>query len=504
MKALLAIDVGTSSVKACVFDGDLRRMGTAHFEYALETPSPGCVELDPESCWRAALASVLAAVRSAGLRPSDLAALAVTTQGETLVPVDVRGMPLRKAIVWLDGRADDEARTIAGIVTDREFHAVTGIPGVAPSCPLCKVLRLRDREPFIWERTHRVMLLLDYLLLRLTGRFATDRCLVSSTGYFDLRSGRVWRNILDRNQLGSDWIPDALPCGAPVGEILPSLARDHGFDPHLVVVSGGMDQAASAVGAGNLRMGMVTETTGTALVVAATIDDPDFVRYPLNVMRHAVEGRFLALPYDPTAGIVLKWFRDVFCREEVVLCAQEGRSSYECIDALAAEVPTLAGGLVLFPHFAGMLAPVVDPEVRGAFLGIGLDSGKGHFARAILEGVAYLLREKIDLLAESGIRPHEVVSLGGGARSPLWLGIKASVLRRPVLVPAESESTALGAAMLASVAIGGHRTLEEAADCVRISDRHDPLPSEAAAYEEGYACFRTLYQVLKGLPRSSP
>ena len=262
-----------------------------------------------------------------------------------------------------------------------------------------------------------------------------------------------------------------------------------------------MDQAASAVGAGNLRTGTVTETTGTALVVAATVDDPSVVRFPLNVMRHAAPGRFLALPYNPTAGIVLQWFRDAFCREESERCTRDGRSAYACIDALAEKVPPLAGGLLLFPHFAGMLAPVVDPAARGAFVGIGLDAGKGHFARAILEGVAYMLREQIDLLPESGSRTAGIISLGGGARSPLWLGIKASVLDRPVRVLEESESTALGAAMLASVAIGWHGSLEEASVEVRVARRFDPEPAETAAYAEGFARYKALHPLLSALPR---
>ena len=495
---ILTLDVGTTAVKACVFSPALERLGFAAEEYDLTTTESGFVELDPEVYWAASVRVARKAMAVSGIDPLRIAALGVTSQGETLIPVDVDGRPVRAAIVWLDTRADNEADRLRMAFPDDRFHRTTGIPELGPSCPVAKILWIKEREPEIYARTSRFLLLLDFLLFRLTGRFVTDKCILSSTGYFDIHGGEYWPEMLAALGTESDRLPEILDCGSQAGRVLLEPACDLGIAIGTPVVTAGMDQAASALGAGNVTEGIVTETTGTALVVAATVEKPSYgCSVRVNVMRHAIEGLFLVLPYNQTAGMVLKWFKDEFCQDLVRPCAEAGHSVYACIDALAAGVAPLCGGLLVIPHFMGMLTPEVVPSVRGAFFGVGLDTTRAHFARAILEGIAFMLRENLALLASMGIDARELRSLGGGSKSDLWCRIKAEVSRLDVHAMAQEESASLGAAMLAGLRLGMFGTVTEATEVVASCRIFHPDPVLERIYEHGFLQYRKLLAAVR-------
>jgi xylulokinase len=497
---LLTLDVGTTAVKGCLFSSTLERLGFATEEYDLCTSGTGTVELDPEIYWVAFVRVARKAMAASGVDPLLVSAVAVTTQGETLIPVDDAGLPVRKAIVWLDARADSEATQLRTLFAADAFYRTTGISEIGPSCPVAKVLWIRDREPEVFARTARFLLLLDFLLFRLTGRFVTDRCILSSTGYFDINAGEFWPDMLSTIGVDAARFPEILDCGTYAGGVLPGTADELGIAVGTPVVSAGMDQAVSALGAGNYEEGIVTETTGTALVVAATVAKP-FYDHParLNIMRHAVEGLYLVLPYNQTAGMVLKWFKDEFCRDLIPVCAATGPSIYACIDEMAADVAPLSGGLLVLPHFMGMLTPEVDPSVRGVFFGVGLDTTRWHFARAILEGIAYMLRENLELLASMGIAAKEIRSLGGGARSGLWCRIKADVTGLVVHVMPQEESTSLGAAMLAARYVGMNWKVDEASSRLETRCIYPPDPANGTAYNLGFHRYHALLSAMRPL-----
>lgn len=489
-RCIAVLDVGTTAVKACLFSPALELLACSVQEYALHTQGE-CVEADAaqyKAAARAGLADALA--QAPGLTP---AAVGVTTQGETFVPVDAEGAPLRPFIVWLDSRAQAEAQALRGILDEEMFYKTTGLPEISGALPLAKLLWLRENEPETFFQTHKFLLLEDYLLHWLTGRFVSEKSLQTSTGWFDLHSDTLWAQGLAAAGVSAALLPELLECGAPAGPLLPGPAEELGLPPGIPVVAGAMDQTAAALAAGCTRPGTVTETTGTALVMAACTDAPAFRSgHHVTVYRHALPGKYLYLPIGNTAGMALRWFRDEFCRD-----LPAGAQGYTALDALAQSVPCGCEGLVFLPFLSGSVDPDACPQARAAFFGARLFTTRAHFTRSVMEAVAFLLRDFFDMLEALGCSADTVYSLGGGARSTVWQQIKADACGRAFRVPTCSEATAMGAALLAGwgsrlIAPGTFPACGESA--VYLPDN-----ANAPAYDTAYSLYKSLYAAVKPL-----
>ncbi|NLE45171.1 MAG: hypothetical protein GX620_10650 [Chloroflexi bacterium] len=495
MDYLLSIDAGTTSVKVVVFDELGRVVAGSLHEYQLLTPHPDWVELGPDVYWLSAVAGIADVVGQLGDEAQSIRAVGVTSQGETLIPVDATGRPLRRAIVWLDNRAVDEAQIIASAFDAGRFYEVTGLPEIIPSWPACRMLWLAENEPDVFAQVGKYLLVEDYLIYRLTGRTVTEPGVCTSTGYLDIAGsagdGRTWwPEMLDFVGVSPTQLPELVGTGEVVGQLTRAAAEELGLSRDVVVVTGGMDQIAAAVGAGNLAPGIVSETTGTALVIVSTVDQPTYdsqKRFPLYC--HALPDRYLLEPYCQTAGMVLRWYRDLF----------GGGRGYDELTALAADAPPGCDRLLMLPYLTGATSPHFDPDARGVFHGIGLQHSQGHFVRAILEAVAFELRENVEVLQDMGVAVESVISLGGGARSDLWLQIKADVLGLPVQ-PAEcEETTSLGVAIMSAVAVGLHPDLPTACrHMVRTRPVIEPAPGYGPVYDAAFARYRAVYAALEG------
>jgi xylulokinase len=503
---ILTFDIGTTAIKTSLFDEGLELLAQVGEEYGLKTGAGNLVELDCSRYWEGMLSGTakLGVALAGGSRAaalSQVAAIAVTTQGETLVPVDAQGDALRDAIVWLDGRAVEQAARINERFPPRDFYRVTGLPEVSAATPVAKLLWIKEREPELFRKTASFLLLEDYILMRLTGRRASEPSLLSSSGYYDISRDRYCDEVLDFIGIGKELLPEVLECGSPVGRILPEAAVALGINPSALVLTAAMDQTASAVAAGNLAPGVVSETTGTALVIAATVRKPDF-EHPNRptLYRHALRGEFLVIPICMTAGILLKWFRDEFCPDIVAACAASGKDSYDELCELASRVPAGSGGLVLLPYFTGLINPEVNGAAKGVLFGLGLDTGRNHHIRAILESVAFMLRENLELIESTGVRIDEVRSLGGGSKNAIWLRIKAEACSLPIASMRHSECASLGAAMLAATSLGWYPDLGTAAASANaVASRFEPTGADAAAYEGAYRKYRELYRLVRPL-----
>ncbi len=487
MSFLLALDIGTTSVKAAVFDLSGTCLGVGSQDYRLDTPAPDRVELDPERYWTSACQVVRQAVSGAGIPPEAILALGVSSQGETTICVDQAGQPLYPALVWLDHRAQSEARTLDQAL-GKDAYARTGIPTIDPTWTACKIAWIRDHEPDVFGRTHRFLLAQNFVVHRLTGEFVTDAGIACTTLLLDITSHTWWKEALDAVGLSPGQLPELRSVGDVAGPLTSEAADAMGLRPGLPVVLAGMDQTAGAVGAGNLSPEIISESTGGALTLHVTVDRPDVdpeARIPVYV--HALPGKFLFDPVCETGGMALKWFRDAFCQDEVTRAQEGNQDPYDLITALAAEIAPGCEGLVMLPHLTGAFSPEYEPAARGVFAGFTLAHEKGHFARAVMEAVAFMLRRNIELIRNSGIGVEEIRATGGGAKSPLWLRIKADVCNLP-LVPLRNEDSALtGDAMLAAVALGQFRTLSDAAEAmVSLGDRIEPNPDSRAAYDAAF------------------
>ena len=487
----LTLDVGTTSVKAAVLDARGALLASDTREYALLTPREDIVELDPEVYWRCCREGARAALARSGVEPGRVAAVGACSQGETLIVVDGSGAPLRNAIVWIDNRSKREAEEIRQAMGGRN---PTGQVDVAPTWPATRILWLKRHEPEVFRRAAKFLLVEDFILHRLSGRFVGEYSLYSSSYLLDIRRKDWWPDIMDFVGLERGRLPELHESGERIGGLTPEAAGALGLPAGTPVVSGAMDQTAAMVGAGNLRAGVVTETTGAALVVCETLDAlPARNPSAMAVQYHAVPDKYFLIGWCASGGLTFKWLRDTFFGPEKERAAREGRSAYDLLTEMAAGVERGSQGLYFFPFMSGPGTLPVDPQARGVFWGLEQHHGRAHFVRAVLEALAYVLRENIEEIEALGSPCSEIRSLGGGAASPLWNRIKAEVTGRRIVTMQCPEAASLGVAMLAAVAVGVHGGLEEAArEMVQAAGRFEPDPEGARRYEEIYRGYRAL------------
>jgi xylulokinase len=473
---LVGVDVGTTGVKAIAISEDGTVLARAEEQYPLSTPRPGWAEQDPEDWWRAT-------ERALGALGVEPAGIGLSGQMHGLVAVDSADRVLRPAILWNDQRTAAECAEIERLVGLERLVALTGNrPLTGFTAP--KLLWLRRHEPEVYERIARVLLPKDYVRLRLTGEHATDVSDASGTLLFDVAARRWSGEVLDALELPASWLPPALESPAASGRTPDGVP----------IAAGAGDQAAGALGVGIDAPGLLSVVLGTSGVVFAAL--PEFKADPegrVHAFCHAVPGGWHAMGVMLSGAGSLRWLREAV------------GGTYEELLAEAARWPAGVEGLLFAPYLAGERTPHADPDARAAFAGLSVRHDRGALVRAVLEGVAFGLRDSLDLLAELGVAAEAGRVSGGGARSELWLKIVASVLGLPLQRTAAEEGAAFGAALLGGVASGVFGSPSEAvAACVRVRETIEP----DAAWQEQYASnrdrFRGLYPALRELhPRGS-
>lgn len=497
MKLLMGLDIGTTALKAALFDTAGNLLAVTTREYQLITPQVNYVEESGQVYWDA-FRDAVAALRAA--RPfaeEDEVALAISAQGETLFFLDERGEMLRNAIVWMDNRAMDEAQALKDRFGDETCYAVTGQVSFEPCWPASKILWVREHEPEIFARTAKFLLIEDYFIYRLTGRFATEGSLVCSSTYWDITRKAYWPEMLEFLGIQEDQLPPVLESGEVVGTILPEVAAELGLVQGVTVCTGALDQAAGAIGAGNVAEGMFSETIGAALAVCAPVSRPVFDpnrKMPLHYF--AVPDTYMIHTFT-NGGMTLRWFRDKFCPIELEAQGLRLGDAYDMISKQAAQVPPGSEGLVMLPHLAGSNAPDVNAKAKGVWFGFTLQHTRAHFMRAVMEALGYIVRRNIDSLADMGIQVKEIRSLGGGSKSQVWNQIKADICQIPLETVNSVEAASLGAAILAGKAVGVFEDVQAAvAGMVRVKARTEPDPARKAVYDDGYAMYRKLFEDL--------
>ena len=457
-QTLIGLDVGTSGVKAVALSPDGEVLATADESYPLSTPRPGWSEQDPEDWWRAAQACL-------ARLPDGPVGLSGQMHGLVALGADER--PLRPAILWNDQRTAAECAEIEARVGLDRLIALTGNRALTGfTAP--KLLWLRTHEPETYAQIRHVLLPKDYVRLRLTGERAIDVADASGTLLFDV-AGRCWsEEVCEALELPLAWLPPAHESPA---------------------IAGAGDQAAAALGIGITTPGPVSVVLGTSGVVFAVL--PSYAPDPearVHVFCHAVPGTWHAMGVMLSAAGSAAWLRRAL------------DAGLETLDAEAAGWGPGVEGLLFAPYLAGERTPHADANARGAFTGLSVRHDRGALWRAMLEGVAYGLRDSLELLRALGVRPAVGRVSGGGARSELWLRIVSAVLGLPLERTVSEEGSAFGAALLAGVRAGVFADTGEAVSrCVRVRDRLEPDAAWVEAYEHGYARYRTLYPALRPL-----
>lgn len=499
MALLLGIDIGTTGTKTIALDADQGTVvASAVAEYELLTPRPGWTEQRPEDWWRAA-AETIRSVAAQGVDPAEVKGIGLSGQMHGSVFLDAAGKVVRPALLWNDQRTAEQCEAInalAGELLREEIRnpVLTGFQAG-------KIVWLREVEPDHFARVRQVLLPKDYLRYRLTGEFATEVSDASGTALLNVPARDWSTRLMDRLDLPAAWFPKVHESPQPTGQVSVAAAEQTGLRPGTPVVGGAGDCAAGAVGTGIVRPGLVWASTGTSGVIFASADEPATdADLRTHTFCHAVPGKWHQMGVVLSAGGSLRWYRDVLAGAEVAAARQAGRDPYELICAAADQAPVGSEGLVFLPYLTGERTPYPDPHARGAFVNLGLRHDRRHLARAVLEGVAFALRDSVEIMRRSGVPIDEVRASGGGARSAVWRQIQADVFGLPLSTINVDEGPALGVALLAGVGTGFWPSVEAACDAViRTVDVTEPDPSRARWYEDLYGdLYTTLYGLLQG------
>ena len=490
MGLVLGIDSSTTATKAILIDesGAVRGIGVA--EYAFAVPRPLWSEQEPGLWGDGTVAAVRSVLASTGVTGADIDAIGLTGQMHGAVLLDEAGDVLRPALLWNDQRTSAECDAIRRSVGPERLVSITGNDALTGfTAP--KLVWVREHEPDAWRRIAHVLLPKDYVRLRLTGEYAVDKADGAGTLLFDL-AARDWSaEILSALEIDPAWMPRTWEGPEITGSITAEAAAATGLRPGTPVVAGGGDQAANAVGVGAVMPGVVALSLGTSGVVFATTDAPLFEeRGRVHAFCHAVPGRWHMMSVMLSAAGSLRWFRDALAPGE----------EFADLAATAAEVPAGSDGLWFLPYLSGERSPYPDPFARGAFVGLTLAHDRRHLTRAVLEGVAFGLRDGLDLMVGAGMpAPAQIRASGGGTASGLWRQILADVLGAEIATVNTVEGAAYGAGLLAAVGAGWYPSVEAAAaSLVTATPAASPGP-DSAAYAEAHAVYRDLYPALAPL-----
>jgi xylulokinase len=489
MAYLLGIDVSTTGVKALLVDGEGHVTGTATTPLTLSTPRPLWSEQDPAEWWSATVDSTRQLLRETGVPGEAIAALGLTGQMHGLTLLDGRGQVLRPAILWNDQRTGPQCDEIRARLGKSRLIELTGNDALTGfTAP--KILWVRQHEPEVFGQVRQILLPKDYVRFRLSGAYATDRAGAAGTLLLDVKA-RDWSpEVLDALDIPAGWLPPTHEGPEITGSVSATAAAATGLRAGTPVVGGGGDQAAQAVGVGAVQPGIVALTLGTSGVVFAATPEPFFEpEGRLHAFCHAVPDRWHLMGVMLSAAGSLRWYRDTLAPGV----------DYEALLAPAAQVPPGSEGLLFLPYLTGERTPHADPLARGAFVGLTVRHRQAHLTRAVLEGVAFGLRDSLALIRSAGLQQIDQVRVsGGGAQSPLWRQILADVLGVELVTVNTSEGAAYGAALLAGVGAGLWPDVDTACQAtIRQTGTTDPDQAAMASYDQAYGLYRQLYPALR-------
>lgn len=496
-EVLLGIDIGTSSCKAAAFSQDGTVLAQSNRSYSVRYPHPGWAEQNPEDWW-SAVCEAIRELFQKGVRAADIAGIGVDGQSWSAIAVDRQGKVLCDTPIWMDTRSQKICADLKARFGEERLFRTSGNP-VQPMYTMPKVLWYKEQLPEVYRNTYKILQSNSFIAYRLTGAITQE----PSQGYgwncYDMERG-VWNQELCR-EMGVDpaLLPDLVPCHAVVGNVTAEAAEATGLRAGTPVVAGGLDAACGTLGVGVVHPGETQEQGGQAGGMSICTDtcrmDPRLI-----LGAHVVPGQWLLQGGSVGGGGTVNWFEREFCAEERAAAKAKGTNSLAEMDAAAQKVPAGSEGLVFLPYMAGERSPIWDPDAKGVFYGIDFSKTRAHFARAVMEGVAYSLRHNLETAERAGAHAETLRSMGGAANSRLWTQLKADITGKKIDVPSADTATALGAAILAGVGTGVYRDFEDAVGrTVTVRREFVPNPENAAVYDKGYAVYLELYQSLKNI-----
>lgn len=494
--SLLGLDIGTTGCKAIAFDEAGQPLASAYREYPLLNPRPGFFELQPEGVWSHCCDCIREV--NGGISDDPVGALAISAQGEAVIPVSNTSEVLANSPVTADNRALEQADWLRQRLGAEKIYAISGQP-VHGQFSIPKIAWWKAHQPALYQHTRKFLCYGDFALQRLGLEPVIDYSMAARTLGFDIRSLSWSEELLDAAGVDADKLPAVRPSGSVAGEISDTIADDLGLRSGVPVVVGGHDQPCGALGAGALGRGEAMYAIGTTESIVAVVKEPTprLERDNVPCYPHVVPGIFAALTGNQTGGRLLRWYRDQLAAEERAVAQCEQRDVYDVIVDQAGVEPS---GLMILPHFAGSGSLQNDPNSKGAILGLTFDTRRQDLVKALLEGITFEQALSIQQLRTAGIEVDQLRAIGGGARSARWLQMKADIVGTPISAIGVSDAASLGAALLAGWGTGGYPTLEKAVErAVSIRARYEPDEKRSAHYRDRLEVYKQLYPTLREL-----
>lgn len=473
----LTIDLGTTNTKVILYNDNLKPLSERSAQVFYQKQDIR-VEFDAEKYFDSVVRLISECCEEAYDKlPYPIAQIVLTGQAESLVMLGSDGQPVGNAISWLDMRSQLECDELSQVFDAEMRYRITGQPEIIPTWPVTKILWLKKNEPDCFSRTAKYLMLKDYVQYRLCGEMFGEHSIYNFTHYFDIINKVYWSDMLHYCGIRESQLPQTVPSCTAIGTLTASMAQTLGILPSAKVNVGTMDHFAGMIGTGNIRPGVISESTGTVLAIATLIDKPLFTPEKLQLLCGPFDGTYVFLPVCESGGLSLEWFRNSFLKN---ISFEE--MNKECANK------KLPGDMIFLPYLTGANAPDFNMDASGVFFGFKEYSDKYDFALSVMEGVAHMLNTNIRHLVSAGIKANSIISTGGGSKSALWCQMKADITGYTVKVPENDEAACLGAAIIGAVSEGRFPDYQSAvASCVKMKKEYRPqLYREYAVKTELY------------------
>lgn len=498
MKYVIGIDLGTSGTKTVLFDQLGNTISSHTVEYPMYQPQNGWAEQDPADWWNASVETLKYVVTESRVDKADIVGIGISGQMHGLVMLDEENNVIRKSIIWCDQRTAEECEEIERLVGKERLIQLTANPALT-GFTASKIMWVKNHEPENYAKCRHILLPKDYVRFMLTEEYATEVSDASGMQLLDVEK-RCWSDeVLEKLEIDKSYLGKVYESPDITGYITEEIAALTGLATGTPVVGGAGDNAAAAVGTGTVVDGAAFTTIGTSGVVYAHTKEMAIdLKGRVHTFCCAVPGEWHVMGVTQGAGLSLKWFRDNFCQDVIVEAKKKGIDPYDIINVMAEESGISARRLLFLPYLMGERTPHLDPNARGAFVGLSAIHERGDMVRAIMEGVTYSLKDCLSVLEEMDVQPDNMLACGGGARSNLWRQMMADVYGMNVSTVDSKEGPALGAAILAMVGTGLYGSVEEACQkIIRVNNTTEKNAENVKQYEQVYCIYKGLYSALK-------
>lgn len=491
----MGLDIGTTGIKTAIYDFQGKLIVYEYNEYPLICERPGWAEQNPNDWWLAIKKGIYNVIKKSRINKEEILAIGTSSLTASPVLIDKKGNVLCRSPIWMDRRSMDECNTLQSRMGKKKLYELTG-RRPDPMFNIYKLMWIKRKTPWIIKETYKILQAKDYINYKLTNQLATDFSIAATTQAMNLKSLKWEEEIFDEAEISSNLMPEIKESTELLGIVDSKIADELGLSKKTKVIVGGADTTVAALGCGAIEEGDLVVSIGTCSDVTMCSNYPVVDKeMRMGCYPYLAKGSYLTIAGANSSGISLKWFRDQFCSFENNKAKNKSINVYSLLDNQAEKVPSGSDGLIFLPYLSGERSPIFNSKARGIFAGINLKHTKAHFIRSILEGIAFSIKDRINIHKELGLEIKKVMLSGGGAKSKLWRQIITDMIETPTYLVKGEEATSLGAAMLAVVGAEIYPDIKEACkNMVFFGNKSFPIEGNSKVYQEKYSLYKMLYE----------